>query len=185
MNWTKEMVDAVKGNDVPHGILKAKCSPVWTWIEQAAKEGAKIDIYRSNGWGGVYAPPRFDAPDAAYRVCSSWQPAPEKTLAETRREFMDAAFNRGNVVRFEMGTAAKYVSKWALYVGGEYTKADMTAPHYNHNEWVSWTWDAYTLTEMTPAEAEADCVKRGGKVPEPTPVTDCCVKNCPFRKVTP
>jgi len=44
-----------------------------------------------------------------------------------------------------------------------------------------WRNECYTLTEMTPADAEADCRNRGGKVPEKEgEVERCEVKADPF-----
>jgi hypothetical protein len=75
MKWTKEMLDAVKGNELPHGRLKAKCSPVWTWIEEAASEGAGIEWYRGErGWR--VCQPVWDG-SQTYRVAADWQPKPE------------------------------------------------------------------------------------------------------------
>jgi hypothetical protein len=102
----------------------------------------------------------FDS-QLAYRVSPSWQPPKPKTLEEERREFMDAAFKRGNVVRFSTESAHKYVKEWSDGNSMPVRAYLSTCEHTVH-----YTYKGYTLTEMTPAEAEADCRNRGGKVPE-------------------
>jgi hypothetical protein len=189
MKWTQEMLDAVKGNETPHGILKTKGSahdivwrdgqsecrmPLWSLIEAAAKEGARMEIYTARGW--EYTPAAmFDSLGVAYHVSPSWQPPAPKTLEQERREFMDQAFKRGNVVRFMQGNCCKYVKDWTPLTGA--TKAlgvYMRANAFSSTDGCNWTWEEYTLTEMTPQEAEADCKARGGKVPEKAGEVERC-----------
>jgi hypothetical protein len=91
MNWTAELLDAVKGNDVAHGLLKTNAGayyatgdgvPLWRLIEQAAKDGAGIQIYDSKGWSSLDLTPLFDVPWKAYRVAPSWQPPEERCEVE-------------------------------------------------------------------------------------------------------
>lgn len=163
MNWTKEMVDAVKGNETAHGILKNKGDIVWDLLEQAHKEGAKIEFLDCHAGWTVAEPKPMWSLNNIYRVAADWQPPKPKTLAETRREFMEAAFKRGNVVRFQQGHTVKYVRDFTFWHGND---ANLVTYMTNNDQVLSWQWDGYTLTEMAPSEAEADCRRHGGNVPD-------------------
>lgn len=178
MNWTSEIgkhaLAEVKGNESQHGILKA--DPVkhalWRLIEQAATDGARMEFYTLGGWS--HCCPNVFRDDIAYRVSPSWQPPKPKTLAEERKEFMDAAFRRGNVVRFVHRETAKYVSSFDKWNDNEDYLAAYMATHDGRHAATGWTWEEYTLTEMTPAEAIADYKARGGKVPEKAEEVERC-----------
>lgn len=102
--WTPEIVRAIKENEIAHGLLKANQikhsindTPTWKLIEQAKADGADIE-YFEHRWKTTPSPYWRDY--VAYRVSPTWTPPKPKTLEAERREFMTAAFARGNVVRF-------------------------------------------------------------------------------------
>ena len=87
MKWTPEMIAAVKGNEVPHGILMRAGTAhiiqqgdsfytISYLIEQAHKEGAEIDYWYDNQWRKVDDPSWYNG--TVFRVASDWQPKPEE-----------------------------------------------------------------------------------------------------------
>ncbi len=42
---TAEQIKACQQNDVPMGLLEAKCSLVYVWLQQARREGIPMEVY--------------------------------------------------------------------------------------------------------------------------------------------
>jgi hypothetical protein len=100
MNWTKEMLDAVKGNEVPHGLLKANTGkyfrtssavPLWQLIQLAAKAGAQIEMWNGARWESTIA---HFLGDCTYRVCPSWQPPEEQGEVERCEVRTTGSYNK-------------------------------------------------------------------------------------------
>lgn len=93
MKWTTEMLNAVKGNDRPHGLAEEMIDTgdgLWTvrtLLQIAHKEGAPIEEYYDGDWTRCGRDVGW-MKGTAYRVASSWvppTPEPPKPRRETVR----------------------------------------------------------------------------------------------------
>lgn len=121
IEWTADLVEIVKRNRIPHGLLREGSLSVAQAIEEAHKLGAKIEYYGTRGWTVAAGSPAWYATDT-YRVAASWTPPAPEPEAErcevhhsdhtSRRlhyhragdwDFLHAAVNDPDFIAYEYG----------------------------------------------------------------------------------
>ena len=95
---TAEQIKACQDNDVPMGLLKAKCSPVYVWLEQAYRAGIPLQFYfpkhSLDAGGGVKVGGALFVETTVYRVSPDYQPPKEPEPPEEITVYRIASWSK-------------------------------------------------------------------------------------------
>jgi hypothetical protein len=95
---TAEQIKACQQNDVPMGLLVAKCSPVAVWLERAYRAGMPLQFYwpahspDESGWLKVGR--ALFVETTVYRVSPDYQPAKEPDPPEEITVYRIASWSK-------------------------------------------------------------------------------------------
>jgi hypothetical protein len=102
---TAEQIKACQQNDVPMGLLKAKCSPVAVWLEQAYRADIPLQFYfprhslDAGGW--VKVGTALFVETTVYRVSPDYTPAEEPDPAAEFKVHRMACYEDGRTVKIK------------------------------------------------------------------------------------